>query len=129
MVILAIKANLTSIVHPKMTSWLMCRYKLERRANEDEQLFNSAKRNLHQEFQRLPVIQIFKKPVKNFWFINECSVLKNNVLNNMLHLIKTFCQHNHNVFFCAITCNVKHVNVSCLCSFIIQNSTLNYLFS
>jgi len=44
----------------------MCRYKLERRANEDEQLFNSAKRNLDQEFQRLPVIQIFKKPVKNF---------------------------------------------------------------
>ena len=108
----------------------MCCYKLERSASEDAQQLVSANKNLHHEFLRLPVIQVFRKPVQNPWFIKELSVLMNNVLNNLLHLFKTFYELSQ--YFCCYVTSIVMCNMSmflCLCSFIMQNLILQYLFS
>ena len=111
-----------SIVYKKVTLWLMCCYKLERSASEDAQQLVSAKKNLHQEFLRLPVIQVFRKPVQNPW-LSKRPICPNE------QCVEHFAVYTQDflwtapilLLLCDINCNVQHVRVHCLCSFIMQN--------
>ena len=125
-----IRTNLSSIVYKKVTLWLMCCYKLERSVSEDAQQLVSAKKNLHHEFLRLPVIQVFRKPVQNPWFIKDLSVLNEQCFEQTAAYTQDFLWILPILLLlCDFNCNVQHVHVLCLCSFIMQNSILQYLSS
>ena len=131
MVTKTIKTILHSTVRIKMTLRLMCCYKLERSAKEEAQQSSSAKRNLQHEFLRLPVIQTFRKPAQNHWFIDELPVLLNNVLKKeILHLFQTLSHLNQ--YSCCYETLFAMCNLTIFFAcdlFIVQNLILLYLLS